>query len=62
MMVTKGDILVALGKNEAARRAYGIALQVLPNTAMIKPFVQMKYDALATAEKAPTESTSKNNE
>lgn len=62
VMVTKGDILVALGKNEAARRAYGIALQVLPNTAMIKPFVQMKYDALATAEKAPTESTSKNNE
>ena len=42
----KGDVLVAQGKSDEARAAYGVALQKLDDKSPLKPLVEVKLDGL----------------
>lgn len=44
----KGDAYLELQNKTAAKHSYQLALQELPNAAMLRPILQMKYDDLIT--------------
>lgn len=46
---TRGDAYLAMNDTTAARKAYEVALQELPNAEVSRPILQMKIDNLATS-------------
>ena len=54
----KGDIYIAKGDHDAARKAYQQALQAMPEDAASRAAVQMKLDDVAPVSKPQAEATS----
>lgn len=46
----RGDAYLAMNDPQAARKAYELALQELPNAEVNRPILEMKYDNLATVQ------------